>query len=261
VIYSAWLKSRNAKSIGVVHGGAAEAIAAETAEVWNRPFVLLVTTTAAAAWSARMSMRQGPKIELRISRGLNQNLLDLAQRPPTAVFMHADMFRRDLVTEVRRISQAMHAIAGYDTQGPVIETLLFSRVTAMLETFYARQLGPLVIHDDATFIPDTALVAADRFSAGPAAQIDLGAIPGVLRAPDALAPDAVIRHAEFLARSDLATLLMMHEFLIGTRFGAAFDHWRTCLRSVAHTPGYELFVQLGVERLDELEKAMTPAAI
>jgi hypothetical protein len=110
------------------------------------------------------------------------------------------------------------------------------------------------------FLPQTIMAGFQTFAAGDAATIDLGVIAGVLTAEATVLPEAVVRHVEFLARNDLATLLRMHEFLGATGHAAAFEHWRMTFGEAARTPGYELFVQLGLERLEQLEKALSPAA-
>ena len=259
--YSEWLRQIEPRYVRIVRGGSAEVIASQTVDDWQRSFVFFVDRPLATLWSARLSMRSGPKIELRISRGLAQNLKDLAlQRGETAAFMHGELFRRDLVSEAKRLAQAMLAIAGYDTPAAVIEALLFSQFATKLRQFAARATGQLVIHDDAMFLPDSGLGELDPFSAGPATAIDLGTIPGVLDPAARIDAEHVVKHAEFLARRDMATLQRMHDFLIGTRVSAAFDHWRQMFADAARTPGYELFVQLGTERLNDLEAAMVKAA-
>lgn len=259
--YLEWLEATPTAHVRLVRGGSAEAVANETINNWDRSFVFFVDRPLATLWSARLSMRTGPKIELRISRGLAQNLKELVQqRGKSAAFMHGELFRRDLVSEAKRLAQAMQAIAGYDTPAAVIESLLFSQFATKLRHFSTRAAGQLVIHDDAMFLPDNGLGEIDSFSAGPATTVDLGTIPGVLDPVITNDAEHVVKHAEFLARRDMATLQCMHDFLIGTRASAAFDYWRQMFANAARTPGYELFVQLGTERLNMLEAAMAKPA-
>jgi hypothetical protein len=257
VAYSGWLKSKSSTRIRVVRGGDADDVADQTLDALGNNVSLIVDRSSAGRYAATLSLRAGPKVNVRVSRGFQQNLAALTQERSTKpAFMHAELFRRDLVSEGARISQGMLAVANYGAKGSIIASLLFSRLRAMFASYEMNGGCSLIIHDDALFLPLTLVVATDATTFGAATASKFGPIPGVLAADEDLPIDEVLRHAEFLARAELPSLIRMHDFLIGTQYAIAFEHWRECFRAGSREPGHERFVLLGIERLDEIQKAL-----
>lgn len=255
--YIDWLRAEKPDRIGVVIGGDASETARRTTEYTDHPIIMVTERQGATTLAAAMSTRMGPKIDLRLSRGLAN---DLAAIPVGAnggfAFVHAALFRRELVNQATRVASGMRALANYAAPPEVIEATVLSYLSQLFERHTERRATTLIVHDDAGVLPAATLSRYLTFAAGQPVPMDVGAVPGTLSDGETVEPQAIALHAEFLARSDLDTLIRMHDFLRNYDAGPIFTHWREAFRRAANQPGYELFVQLGLEKLDTVQRRL-----
>jgi hypothetical protein len=227
----------------------------------KRPTVL-ADSSLAGKFAAQMSADAMPKAEIRMSRGLIRDLSPGADRGRAAatLIIPTALLANDTEAEVRHLGDQLQLLAGYDTPPSLVRDLAISRFATSMRAYMSRGEPLLVVHDGKTLLQShqRAFTAVFPFKqpGKPAAPRDDSKSNGTFAHVDLArpAPEQVLKYSEFLVKTEPAVLRDMHQFMMGPAAEAVFQNWRSHLQDAANVPGYELYIEIAIERLNAVAK-------
>lgn len=265
--FRAWLDGKERGSVAILTGGSSGAVLTSILQLLTTRAVVLADRTLTGSLLPLVALRPGPRIEVRLSRGLARDLAAVTESASTGPLIVAgDTLENEARGEVQRAFDQLLVLAGYPTPPSIIAAHVAHRLAVEIARYSERSLAPLVVHDRLSLLPVQGLPRAKVFAAG--ATIDTSGGKGddhshgglTARIDSQFRPPAqaeLLQHAEYLVKTELAVLVDMHRWLAGPVLGDILMYWATQIATVAGTQGHELFVTFAGEKLGELADVLS----
>ena len=227
--FGTWIGTVQPPEAALLHGGSETMFEMIAANRFTRPTRILCTSELATELTLRATEADRRLPELLISRGLRNDLADLAAGQTEAITFIPNPMIQDYVTaEMRRVGSEADLVAGYPTPAP----MLFAAVLSDLADRYAhaarRSRSVLVLHDrDAVLsVREPRFCRSFTMPEGTGGDHETGRLtPPVAAEDDAVTSSKLREHADFILSNDAQSLAAMHTTVRRPAFGRIQSFW------------------------------------